>query len=138
MKNSGMIWWIGAFVLAALAGILTYGLLTSSLPASAAGASNENTIAVIVAATDIPFRRTIREEDLTTRHLPVDSVPAGIVTTLDQVVGKMSTVDLFANEPMLTQQLVTPDVVTQQVALSVPDGKIVIAVPTQSKPFQIG
>src|SRR5690606_9901962 len=71
--------------------------------------------------------------DLTTRHLPVDSVPVGAAITLDQVVGKMSSVDLFANEPILTQQLVTPDVVTQQVALSVPDGKIVLAVPTQSK-----
>jgi pilus assembly protein CpaB len=133
MKNSGLMWWIGAFVLAALAGILTYGLLTSSVPASAAGKTKENTVAVIVAANDIPFRRSIREEDLTTRNLPVDSVPEGAAITLDQVVGKMSTVDLFANEPLLTQQMVTPDVVTQQVALSVPDGKIVMAVPTESK-----
>jgi Flp pilus assembly protein CpaB len=133
MKNSGLIWWIGAFVLAVLAGILTYGLLTSSLPAAAAGSTDINTITVIVAATDIPFRRSISEEDLTTRKLPVDSVPVGVAIALDQVVGKMSTVDLFANEPILTQQLVTPDVVTQQVALSVPDGKIVFAVPTQSK-----
>jgi pilus assembly protein CpaB len=133
MKNSGLIWWIGAFVLAALAGILTYGLLSSSIPAAASGGSDSNTVAVIVAANNIPFRRSIGEEDLTTRNLPVDSVPEGAAITLDQVVGKMSTVDLFANEPILTQQLVTPDVVTQQVALSVPDGKIVIAVPTQSK-----
>jgi pilus assembly protein CpaB len=133
MKNSGLIWWIGAFVLAALAGVLTYGLLTSSMPAAAAGGSNQNTVAIIVAATDIPFRRSIREEDLTTINMPVDTVPAGAAITLDQVVGKMSTVDLFANEPILTQQLATPDVVTQQVALSVPDGKIVMAVPTESK-----
>jgi pilus assembly protein CpaB len=132
MKNSGLIWWIGAFVLAALAGILTYGLLSSTVPSAVAG-GDANSVAIIVAAHDIPFRRTIREEDLTTRQLPVDSVPAGAAITLDQVVGKMSTVDLFANEPLLTQQLVTPDVVTQQVALSVPDGKIVMAVPTQSK-----
>lgn len=133
MKNSGLIWWIGAFVLAALAGVLTYGLLTSSMPASAAGRANENTVAVIVAANDVPFRRSIREEDITTVNLPVDSVPSGVAITLEQVVGKMSTVDLFANEPILTQQLATPDVVTQQVALSVPDGKIVLAVPTQSR-----
>jgi pilus assembly protein CpaB len=133
MKNSGLIWWIGAFVLAALAGVLTYGLLTSSMPLSAAGASNQNTVTVIVAANDIPFRRSIREEDLTTRPLPADSVPEGAAISVDQVVGKMSTVDIFSNEPVLTQQLVTPDVVTQQVALSVPDGKIVMAVPTQSK-----
>jgi pilus assembly protein CpaB len=108
-------------------------LLTSSVPVVASGGANANTIAVIVAANDIPFRRSIREEDLTTTNLPVESVPEGAAVTLDQVVGKMSTVDLFANEPILTQQLVTPDVVTQQVALSVPEGKIVMAVPTQSK-----
>lgn len=133
MKHSGMLWWIGAFVLAAMAGILTYGLLSSALPAEATGKANENTTPVIVAASNIPFRRSISEADLTTRNLPVDSVPVGAAITMDQVVGKMSTVDLFANEPILTQQLVTPDVVTQQVALSVPDGKIVIAVPTNSK-----
>ena len=133
MKNSGLLWWVGAFVLAALAGLLTYGLLTTSLPAAAAGSREGNTVPVIVAAVDIPFRRSISEEDLTTRNLPADSVPEGAAVTLDQVVGKMSTIDLFTNEPILVQQLVTPDVVTQQVALSVPDGKIVIAVPTQSK-----
>ena len=133
MKNSGLLWWIGAFVLAALAGILTYGLLTSSMPTAVTAGSNQNTVAIIVAANDIPFRRSISEADLTTINLPVESVPAGAAITLDQVVGKMSTVDLFANEPVLTQQLVTPDVVTQQVALSVPDGKIVLVVPTQSK-----
>src|SRR4051794_10055198 len=132
MKNSGLMWWIGAFVLTALAGILTYGLLTSSMPAMA-GKADDNTIAVIVAARDIPFRRSIRQEDLTTRNVPADSVPEGAAVTPDQVVGKMSSVDLFANEPLLTQQLVTPDVVTQQVALSVPDGKIVMVVPTESK-----
>src|SRR5215216_3133392 len=117
MKNSGLLWWIGAFVLTALAGLLTYGLLSSSVPAALAEKADENTVAVIVAARDIPFRRSIGEEDLTTRNLPVDSVPAGVAITLDQVVGKMSTVDLFANEPFLMQQLATPDVVTQQVAL---------------------
>ena len=133
MKHSGLLWWIGAFVLATLAGILTYGLLMSAAPAAANATSNPNMITVIVAANNIPFRRSIRDEDLTTRSLPVDSVPQGATLTKDQVLGKMSTVDLFANEPILTQQLVTPDVVTQQVALSVPDGKIVVAVPTQSK-----
>lgn len=133
MKNSGLIWWIGAFVLAAMAGVLTYGLLTSAVPASASGSNNSNTVPVIVAAQDIPFRRSISAEDLTTRNLPADSVPMGAAITMDQVIGKMSSVDLYANEPILTQQLVTPDVVTQQVALSVPEGKIVIAVPTPSK-----
>ncbi len=131
MSKNGLLWWIGAFVLAAVAGFLTYGLLTTAVPA-AAGSDGAAT-PVVVAAIDIPFRRSISESDLVIRSVPSDSVPQGAALTIDQVVGKMSTVDLFANEPILTQQLATPDVVTQQVALSVPDGKIVVAVPTQSK-----
>ena len=131
MSKNGLLWWVGAFVLASVAGFLTYGLLTSAVPSAAS--SDGATTPVIVAAVDIPFRRSISESDLVIRNIPTESVPQGVALTVDQVVGKMSTVDLFANEPILTQQLVTPDVVTQQVALSVPDGKIVVAVPTQSK-----
>jgi hypothetical protein len=65
--------------------------------------------------------------------LPADTVPVGAAVSLDQVVGKMATVDLVPNQPILAHQLVTPDVVTQQVALSVPRGKVVMVVPTESK-----
>jgi Flp pilus assembly protein CpaB len=135
MKNSGLLWWLGAFVLAALAGMLTYGLLTSAVPtpAAAGSRSDPNMAPVVVAAGTIPLRRSIGEGDVTVRNLPVDTIPAGAATTIEQVVGKMSTSDLVANEPLLTQNLVTPDVVTQQVALSVPQGKNVVVVPTLSK-----
>jgi pilus assembly protein CpaB len=88
---------------------------------------------VVVAAVDIPFRRSIGEAELMIVDLPTDSVPEGAAQTLDQVVGKMSTEDLHVKEPILIDKLVTPDIVTQQVALSVPKGKIVMAVPTNSK-----
>jgi Flp pilus assembly protein CpaB len=134
MKQNGLIWWLGAFVLAALAGVLTYSLLVTAAPAAAQNQGADVTVRpVIVAVAFIPFRRSIRAEDLLVRNLPVDSAPEGVATTLEQVVGKMATVDIYANEPILTQQLVTPDIITQQVALSVPDGKIVMAVPTDSK-----
>ena len=134
MKNSGLLWWIGAFVLAALAGILTYGMLTNSVPnATAGGRQYANMAPVVVAASNIPLRRTISEDDVMIRNLPVDSIPVGVATSVEQVVGKMATGDLFANEPLLMQNLVTPDVVTQQVALSIPKGKSVVSVPTFSK-----
>lgn len=134
MKNGGLLWWIGAFVLAGLAGILTYGLLTTSMPGATAGSNKDpNSAPVVVAAGNIPFRRSIREEDVIVRNLPVDSIPTGSATSVEQVVGKMATNDLVANEPVLTQDLVTPDVVTQQVALSVPAGRNVVSVPTGSK-----
>ena len=129
MRNSGFIWWIGALVFAGLAGILTLSLLRQSVPTT----ENVNTRPVVVAVVDVPFRRSIGETEIAIRELPIESIPEGAATTLDQVVGKMSTVDIFANEPFLVQQLVTPEIVTQQVALTVPKGKIVTAVPTTSR-----
>lgn len=130
MKSGGILWWLGALVFAGLAGMLTFGLLQQKAPISS---KNLNTQPVVVAVVDIPFRRSVSESEVAIRDLPIESIPEGAATTLDQVVGKMSTVDVFANQPLLVQQMVTPDVVTQQVALSVPKGKIVTAVPTESK-----
>lgn len=130
MKSGGFLWWIGALVFAGLAGVLTFGLLQQNAPVAG---KDVNTRPVVVAVVDIPFRRSIAESEVAIRELPIESVPEGAATTLDQVVGKMSSIDVFANQPLLVQQMVTPDVVTQQVALSVPEGKIVAAVPTQSK-----
>lgn len=130
MKSGGILWWLGALVFAGLAGMLTFGLLQQKVPVSG---KNLNTQPVVVAVVDIPFRRSVSESEVAIRDLPIESIPEGAATTLDQVVGKMSTVDVFANQPLLVQQMVTPDVVTQQVALSVPKGKIVTAVPTESK-----
>ena len=130
MRNSGFIWWIGALIFAGLAGLLTLSVLRQNVPSSEA---NVNTRPVVVAVVDVPFRRSIGETEVAIRELPIDSIPEGAATTLDQVIGKMSTVDMFANEPFLVQQLVTPEIVTQQVALTVPKGKIVTAVPTTSR-----
>jgi pilus assembly protein CpaB len=130
MKSGGLLWWVGALVFAGLAGMLTFGLLRQNAPIAA---QDLNTRPVVVALVDIPFRRSISEGEVVIKELPIESVSEGAATTLDQVVGKMSSVDVFANQPLLVQQMVTPDVVTQQVALSVPQGKIVSAVPTQSK-----
>lgn len=130
MRNSGFIWWIGALIFAGLAGVLTLSVLRQNVPSSE---TNINTRPVVVAVVDVPFRRSIGETEVAIRDLPIDSIPEGAATTLDQVIGKMSTVDMFANEPFLVQQLVTPEIVTQQVALTVPKGKIVTAVPTTSR-----
>lgn len=131
MKVSGYFWWVAACVSAVMAGLLTYSLLRPA--ASVATAPAVTTRSVVVAAVNIPLRRSITSADVALRDLPENMIPAGAAVSLEQVVGKMSTVDLFANEPVLSQQMVTPDVVTQQVALSIPRGKILMAVPTQSR-----
>jgi Flp pilus assembly protein CpaB len=131
MRWSGLLWWSGAFITATLAALFTFALLKRTAPAAQNVILDTRT--VVVAVSNIPFRRSISPSEVTIRTLPAESVPEGAAVSIDQVVGKMATVDLFANQPVLTQQLVSPDVVTQQVALSVPDGKEVMVVPTSSK-----
>lgn len=131
--RSGLIWWFSAFVLAALAGVLTFQLLRSVSPAQVSITEQPDTQLVVVAASDLPFRRSITEEDLMVRKFPSESIPAGAALTVEQVVGKMSTVDLYAGEPVILQQLVNPSIVTAELALSIPDSKTVMAVPTESE-----
>lgn len=131
--RSGLIWWFSAFVLAALAGVLTFQLLRSVSPTQVSIAEQPDTQLVVVAASDLPFRRSITEEDLMVRKFPSESIPTGAALTIEQVVGKMSTVDLYAGEPVILQQLVTPSIVTAELALSIPDSKTVMAVPTESE-----
>lgn len=131
--RSGLIWWFSAIVLAALAGVLTFQLLRSISPAQMSEVDQAETQLVVVAATDLPFRRSITEDDLVVRKFPAESIPEGAALTIEQVVGKMSTVDLYAGEPVILQQLVTPSIVTSELALSIPDSKTVMAVPTGSE-----
>jgi pilus assembly protein CpaB len=134
MKFSGLLWWVGALVLAALAGFLTYSMLTTAvLMAKDSPRGKGGTRPVVVAKADIPFRKSITEAELEIRDLSADTIPENAATTFDQVVGKMSSVDIAARQPVLTSKLVTPDIVTKQVALSVPKGKIVTAVPMKSE-----
>ncbi len=51
---------------------------------------------------------------------------------MDQVVGKMPTSPILAGEPIMIPKLVTPDIVTRQLALSVPKDKVVMAIPMDS------
>ena len=131
--RSGLLWWLSALVLAGMAGVLTFRLLTTASPMAVSASERTETQLVVVAASDIPFRRSITEEDLVVRKFPVESVPEGAALSIEQVIGKMSTVDLFSGEPVMLQQLVTPGIVTSQLALSIPGSKAVMAVPTGSE-----
>lgn len=133
--RSGIFWWISTLVLAGVAGLLTFQLLNNATPVAAEGVpeAQGETQLVVVAATDIPFRRSISESELVVRRFPIESVPNGVALTIEQVIGKMSSVNIVAGEPIIIEQLVTPDIVTSQLALSIPSGKAVLAVPTNSE-----
>ncbi|NUQ38277.1 MAG: Flp pilus assembly protein CpaB [Caldilineales bacterium] len=131
MKRSSTIWWIAAIIFALLAGVITYQTLSTAMPATAQ-VSEEGTQPVVVALSAIPFRRSIGENEIAIRQYPPHVIPAGAATSIDQVVGKMSRRQISVGEVILVDDLVTPDIVTRQLALSVPKSKVVMAVPITS------
>lgn len=131
MKSTGFIWWIGAVILAALAGLVTYQTLTTAAPIDNGDQSLVSQF-VVVAATDIPSRRSITSSELQLKKFSVDTVPTGAATNMDQVLGKMSSETILAGEPLMIPKLVTPDIVTRKLALSVPENKVVMAVQMDS------
>lgn len=128
------LWWIGSAVFAILAALVTWQVIQSPNQS----VTKKNGIDVVVAVQEIPLRRSIAEADVTLRSLPKDSVPEGVATSLDEVVGKMATVDLAADAPLLLQELITPDEVTRRLALSIPDSKTVVAMPIDSHLVKTG
>ncbi len=75
MKSSGFIWWIGAVILAALAGLVTYQTLTTAAPVDEQ--SDIVSQFVVVAASDIPFRRTITQNEIELKKFPWMLFPVG-------------------------------------------------------------
>lgn len=137
MKST--LWWAGVAAFAILAGFLTYtGLRTTLDTGIAGGLGAPANATVVVPKSDIPLRRSIVNSDLTTMDVPVDIVPEGAARSVDEVVGMMSAVDLLAEKPILLQKLTTPDAVTRQLALSIPETKMVVSIPIHSPLIQTG
>ncbi len=132
MRRIGILWWFGAIVLAVLAGYFVYRAVTTTTP-SEIQLVEQQTAPVVVAAENLPPRRTLTAADLAIKDMPVGLIPAGAADSKEQVIGKMATAGIYAGEPVLIQKLVLPDVVTRDLALSVPQGKIIVAVPTSSE-----
>ena len=88
-----------AAVLAGLA--VVTGVRAASLPPV-------ETVAVVVAAGDLPGGGVISSGDLTTAALPVDAVPGGAVLDLDDARGRTLAAPLRRGEPLTDLRLVAP------------------------------
>ncbi len=134
----GILWWSGVAIVALVAGFVTHRLL---LPSSQGGSDSllaGNVTEVVVALEDIPLCRTISGTQLEMRSLPSDAVPDGALTSLEEAVGLMSSVDVFAGETLLNQNITTPNEVTRRLALSIPKTKTVVPIPIDSQLIRTG
>ncbi|MCD6289254.1 MAG: Flp pilus assembly protein CpaB [Anaerolineae bacterium] len=127
-RRRGLIWLSTGLLLAILAGLLTFRVLTQATEA-ASQAQEIVTRPVVVAVQDIPMRTVINEAQVSIKEIPEEMIPSGAATAITDVVGKITRQDIAAGEVILTQRLVEPTVKGRDVALTMPEDKVIIALP---------
>jgi pilus assembly protein CpaB len=132
---------IAGIVVAALAGGVAFIAL------SRAAADRADTIeelaperSVVVAARSVDAYRTLTAEDLEEVQMPVDAVPETALQDIEQVEGKISTVQLYPGEVVLEPRLLDPNVTANngRIALVLSEDEILMAFPASDLLSQVG
>jgi pilus assembly protein CpaB len=86
---------------------------------------------MVVAARAVPVRTVLTDEDVQLKQMPVSAVPEGALRETGEAVGKITLVDLYPGEVLLSQRLVDPDVASAsgRLALVVAADEVLMAFP---------
>ncbi|MBP6964479.1 MAG: Flp pilus assembly protein CpaB [Armatimonadetes bacterium] len=95
-------------VIAAVLGVLAAALVWSFLAGQKAQKA-ESEVQVVVAASNIPRETVVSPADITMRSYAKELVPAGAAISEGMVVGKVTTTDIRADQPILTASLMSKD-----------------------------
>ncbi len=137
----GVIWLVAGAVLALLAGIVAFSALNRVAEQAAVDQGVlEPRVTVAVAGRDVPVRSVLTLEDLQVAEIPASTVPANALNSVDDAIGRLTTVDLVAGEPLLAQRLIDPNVVASdgRTAVYLVDGQLLLALPAQDLLSRVG
>ncbi len=141
----GLLWVIAGLVVAIVAGFVAFSILSRATPAvqstvGAGVAQPVTTTSVVVALTPIGVRTTLNAEMMELRDVPVATVPEGALTSFEEAEGKITMVDLFPGEVILTQRLADPNYITGngRTALILETGQVLFAIPPSDLMSNIG
>ena len=128
MNRRGCLWFAAGLVLAIMAGVLIF--MTVQRMAQAPKELEEPPrVEILVAARDIPLHTLLGPADVEPREVPPDMVPADGVGDPEEVVGKLTTVDIAEGEIMLRRRLISPDYVGPRAAVVMSPDQVLIAFP---------
>jgi pilus assembly protein CpaB len=130
----GFLWLTAGLVVAALAGVVAYMTLSrAAVRETGEPVAAPPQVSVVVAARRIEVRSLLTAEDLELREMPVDAVPETALRDVEEGVGRITLVDLYAGEVLLTERLVDPDVVARdgRTALVINDDQVLMAFPAE-------
>ncbi|HUW14710.1 MAG TPA: Flp pilus assembly protein CpaB [Anaerolineae bacterium] len=137
----GCLWLTAGLVVAVLAGGVAFiTLQRAAVPVTTGQMASVPGVPVVVSIGPVPVRALLTAEDLEVREVPVNAAPQGAIRELDDAIGKITLVDLYAGEVILQQRLVDPDIITAdgRLALVVAEDEVLMAFPAQDLMSTIG
>jgi Flp pilus assembly protein CpaB len=119
--------WIIALISAVLMFVFGYSFLTSQSAKISSTAEEQRIVNVIVAAKDIPPYTTLTSDMLIVKQTAANAFLTGFFTSVDEVVGSVSTTTIFSGE-VLTANRITKDKAAVGLSGKLDDGMRAITV----------
>jgi len=144
-RRRGCLWLAAGLIFALLAALVAMAAVelrvqqrtSGAETAQQAQATEEPVAVVVVARTHISANRLITEPEISLQEIPAAVIPEGAATTLEDVVGRIATSDIFSGEIVLTMRLAVPDVAGESVAFTMPKDRVIFALPPDDLMSQI-
>lgn len=124
-KRTGTLIMLAGIVLAVVAGMLVLGMTRQT---RAERIAQVDQVLVVMASRDIPDGTAVTADALAMEAFPADFVPAGAIVASEEAVGKYATTRITTGQIVLANQL-SPNKRVGDLSLSVPAGKVAIALP---------
>ncbi|MBN1248699.1 MAG: Flp pilus assembly protein CpaB [Anaerolineae bacterium] len=128
----GFLWLIAGVVVAAIAAGIAFIALSR---ATADRVELEQVVtpqrSVVVAVQRVDVQGVLTEENVEVIEVPVDTAPESAVTDIDDVLGKITLVELYPGEVLLAQRVLDPNVIAPdgRLALVMNEEQVLLALP---------
>lgn len=132
-RSRGCLWLAAGLIVALIAGLVAFMALNRATMQRAGAAQEVAQVDVVVATARVPVRTVLTADVLRIKQIPVNAVPDGALRSLDQAVGKITTLELFPEEVLLVYRLLDPNVIPPdaRMALVLDGDKVLMAFPAE-------
>jgi Flp pilus assembly protein CpaB len=141
-RMRGCIWLAAGLVVALLAGLVAFLTLNNATQRQQAAVLGEGgaAVPVVVAGQSVPVRSLLTPEMLQVKQMSVESAPQGYLSDIAQAAGKVTLIDLYPGEPILSPRLVVPNALSAdgRMALVVAADEVLMAFPADDLMSQVG
>lgn len=136
----GCLWLTAGLVLAVAAAVVAYITLTNAVVQSTKQEGPVPKVGVVVTTRAVAVRSLLTADDVELVQVPVDSAPDGALRGVEEVIGRMTTVDFYAGEILVVSRLVNPTSITGngRTALLMNEEQVLVAFPAGDLMSRIG